>query len=194
MSFDLAAEYEALGEDLLPPLLPDGVYTAEVISASGGVTSTGKECVKMVLRILDTAHAGRTQPTMLTWSPDNTTAREIFTRSMAILGLTPSWIKANAPVSMDKAAAAIIGAVVQINTKIKPYNGADQVNVNFKAPVSSPATSAAPAAAPPVLGAPAAAAPPWTPPAATPPAPPVAPPAAPQAAPAGFAWPGAPAQ
>lgn len=190
--FSLADDYEALGEELSPELLEDSTYTVQVVRSEAATTSAGKPCIRLGLKVLEGPRAGYIQNDQLTWSPESPVAARIFSQSLGILGAPAKWVKEARP-SMEEIAARIMDSVVVIATKIKPVNGEDRVNVNYRRAVSTAAGGPAGPAAP-VLGAPPAA--PVlgaVPPQAQAPQAPQAGEQPPAVAPQGFAWPGAPA-
>jgi len=188
MGFNLADDYDALGEELLPKVIDPGTYTVEITKATAAQTGTGKQAIKLVLKVIEGPEVGTTIPDQMTWSPESPVAARIFSQSLAICGAEPGWIKNSRP-SMEEIAARMVGSVVSIRTTIRQFNGQDQANVNYSRTISTMAQ--APAEAPPTLGVALGATAPVQ---AQAPAQPLnTAPADPAAAQQAFAWPGTPA-
>lgn len=142
MEFNLAEEMAAFGEDgLIPPLLPVGAYQLMVVSASPGLTSTGKQKIDVTYRVLTgpmypPKKPGAVQkPTkgaqvqdMMTWSPGSAIAARIFAETLTKLGASQDWIQENSP-SMEQICLKINGTVVDATIAIDDAFNRNRVSV-----------------------------------------------------------------
>ena len=150
--YNLAADYAALGDDLMPGILPDGNYVGVVKRAVPGQTQNGKGKIVVTLEVIEGPQAGREATEQLTWSPESEVARRIFSTALAIMGAPPEWVL-EAQASFTDVAERITGAVVEFNAKEDEWNGQPRNRINFRKAVS---IAPQPVAAVPSLGTPAA--------------------------------------
>lgn len=146
----LADDYETLGEELLPRIIPAGEYTAEVTKAQYVTTGGGKHAIKITLRVTEGPEQGTVIFDQQTWSPESPVAARIFSQTLTRLGAPVEWIKTARP-SWEEIAERILGSVVNITTTVRQFNGQDQANVSYRRLLNGQATPEAP----PQLGAPA---------------------------------------
>lgn len=123
MSFSIADDYAALGEDLLPFVLPDGPYVLRVIKAESGLTGNQKPKIVLTFEVAEGAHMGRTFTTQVIWSSGgNPVAARISASSFTVLGAPYAWIRGARP-SDDEIAEAMVGNVIQAKVKSSEFGG-----------------------------------------------------------------------
>ncbi|MGV1079710.1 MAG: DUF669 domain-containing protein [Candidatus Nanopelagicales bacterium] len=152
--YDLAADYASLGEELAPPLLPNGPYNAVVKRAVPGTTAAGKGRIVVTCEILDGPYAGREIVQQLTWSPESEVARRIFRQALAVLGASHEWVLQTSA-NMATVAERITGAHAQIQVSEKSFNGEPRNEVNFRKPLPTSTPQAMSLGGPPQPPAPA---------------------------------------
>lgn len=130
--FNLAADYEALGDELIPKYLDNGKYIFEVTRAVPGQTSGGKPKLAVHLKVLEGEEAGHEDVENLTWSPESKVARGIFSRALAVMGADVEWVKLEKP-TFTEIADRITGAIVECSVKYDAagFNGQPQNRYNF---------------------------------------------------------------
>ena len=130
--FDLAAEYEALGDAILPQIIPAGTdYVGTVVKCTAKQSNKGKLQINVTLRVDEGPNAGKTSTQSLYFSPESPVAARIFRGNLATLGATPEWL-AETHASPTDIAAKIEGAVISFNAKVRQYNGEDQNDFSFR--------------------------------------------------------------
>lgn len=143
--FDLAADYEAYGDALVPKILSNGKYNVEVKRAVPGQTSKGKPKIVVTLEVIDGPDAGQQVTDQLTWSSESETAARIFSGALACMGATPEWIKTTRP-SLPEVAERLVGARVAITAKEDEWNGQPRNRVNFVKSLGTAPSAGGPAA------------------------------------------------
>lgn len=143
--FDLAADYEAYGDTLVPKILSNGKYNVEVKRAVPGQTNAGKPKIVVTLEVTDGPDAGQQVTEQLTWSPESEVAARIFSGALATMGATPDWIKTTRP-SFPEIAERLIGARVEITAKEDEWNGQPRNRVNFVKSLGTAPSAGGPAA------------------------------------------------
>lgn len=130
MTFNLWEDYEALGDTLIPKILPNGKYTAVVKRAVAGTTNNGKGKIVVTLEVVEGPEAGSEVVEQLTWSPESDTAARIMSGALAVMGATPEWVRENRA-DLSDVADYVIGSLVEISTKEDEWNGQPRNRVSF---------------------------------------------------------------
>lgn len=108
--------------------LPPGRYTVEAVETEALQSkASNKDMVKVKFSVLTGPHANRKVFNNYVVSPENNNALAFFFKHMAAFGLHSDFFAANP--SMQQVASAMQGRVVDIDVKIKQYNGEDRNEV-----------------------------------------------------------------
>lgn len=149
--------------------LPEGDYDVTVVESSAATTQTGKDMVKLKMRVDSGPHANRHVFNQHVLSTDNPNALSFWFQHMAAYGLTKDWFATTKP-SIERIAAEIGGKRVRVTLDTRDWNGQKRNNVKSikpavgpppvggvpsPAPSGGPGTSPAPAPTPTPTGQPA---------------------------------------
>lgn len=127
--YDLAADYDALGDELVGRI-PVGDHNATVVAARSRTSASGKGQIGLTLEIDEGPEAGTKVDDLLTWSPESEVARRIMSSALAMMGATSDWIKENRA-NMADVAERVTGARVAIRVKEGEFNGMPQARVSY---------------------------------------------------------------
>lgn len=160
--WSLADDYAAFGDDLVPPMLPEGDYELLVLRGSPGKTSTNKPSLTWTFRITagpmyptevgkpPKTTVGREVSEMMTWSPGNATAARIFAEQLGKLGASQKWIM-DTHATFEQIALRCIGTKIKAKIKVDEEWNRNRVSlgrtVSFGPAAQGGAAGAATAAA-----------------------------------------------
>lgn len=146
MSFSIADDYAAMGDDLVPFILPDDVYQLLITKAETGTTGTQKPKINLTFEVAEGPHMGRSFASHIIWSTGgNPIAARISASSFAVCGAPRAWIRAARP-SNEEIAGAMVGNVIEAKVGFSDFGGMPKNEIkNFNKTVSlnNPAAVAA---------------------------------------------------
>lgn len=162
---------------------PEDWYPVQIIAADASTTSTGKDALKLNVRVLNGAYMGKSIERTLSIQPEHPNLLRQFFDIVRGFGITDEWLRQLGTQGLGPLASALPGRIGEVKLIQRPFNDRMSNDIVNARPAAANAAGAVPVGVPtpaPMTAPPAAAAP--APVAAPPAAPPVAPPAAPPVA------------
>lgn len=116
-------------------VIPAGDYPVRVRDASATKSSTGKDMLKLAVKVIGGPHNDASILTQQTLSPENPAAVAMFLKFLDSFGITEDWLAELPPredggPNMGTVAAALKGRVAIAVVDVHEWNGDDRNGVN----------------------------------------------------------------
>lgn len=158
-------------------VLPPNDYPVIITKAEAVKAQTGKDMIKVTMKVEGGPHDGRAVYNNFVLSPENPNALGMFFKQMALFGMDASYFAQNP--SLELVAEHLVGKRCTVAIKTRVWQGSEQSNVDAVKPYNPGLSGASPGGpgipTPPPPSAPLSLAPEPQTPASAPPAPPPAP-------------------
>lgn len=115
--------------------LPNDEYEVVVTDAKAKVASTGRNMIETKYRVENGPYKGRTIFNNFVIVTDNTTAKSIFFRNMAAMGLKTEFFRNNP--SLEDVADALVERRCRVRVSTRTYGGQERNQVDAVFPPSS---------------------------------------------------------
>lgn len=123
-------------------VIPASDYPVRVRDASATKSSTGKDMLKLAVKVIGGPHNDASVLTQQTLSPENPAAVAIFLKFLDSFGITEEWLAELPPrddggPNMGAVASALKGRVAIADVEIHEWNGEDRNGIKkFKKPTA----------------------------------------------------------